>query len=345
MPTIVNHPTNSAVKLLSVTPSGDAGIAFQTNFTYLGNLTASSLGALPLTGGTLTGNLIVGGQILAKDSGNDCMLSFFATSSINNIQSSNFANSAVKSLLINQYGGNVGIGVASSAAALTVGTNSYSGNAQTWNGLAPTQYGLTLRQYSPSAGVVGYAFDCLNSSTNYANVLTIDRNKVGINTAPSGYALNVNGSFYSATVATSNITVQGIFNADFAIRSGDGVSYFDFYAQYGGSRMGIYDAVYGTTPFTLDGGTPSGMFALSSSGLSIGGSTIVYGDIARSNSGIPSIAMSGDSGGGIIQFYDLSGNPTYSLGNNNFSMGASDTFITGDGRTVSVTGGIITSIS
>jgi hypothetical protein len=60
-------------------------------------------------------------------------------------------------------------------------------------------------------------------------------------------------------------------NADFTVRSGDGVSFFDVYAQAGASTLGIYDANTGATPFKIGASVPSNALVLSSTGTAIGG--------------------------------------------------------------------------
>jgi len=97
-----------------------------------GTGTTGLAGKVSKSGDTMSGGLIVGGDISSSNSGNDA-LAFLSTSSgsYGLLQASNAANSAPKNLVINQFGGNVGIGITTPGAKLDV-----NGNVNVSSGLA-----------------------------------------------------------------------------------------------------------------------------------------------------------------------------------------------------------------
>ncbi len=75
MPSIVNHPDNGSVKLLSPAPGGNAGVALQTNFTYLGTLGNTVAGLSSTSTQTLTNKTISGSSNTITNIGNSSLSS------------------------------------------------------------------------------------------------------------------------------------------------------------------------------------------------------------------------------------------------------------------------------
>lgn len=208
--------------VLTITQSGRLGIkntapTFELDITGQQRVTGP-----PLSSPGLAGNLTGGGSFFINNNNNDRKSMRFSATTIQASESYiATSGSFAIPLLLNPYGGNIGIGNSDPVAPLSF--NSILGNKiSLWNSSATAQYGIgiqpgTLQFYTAGMDKMAFGY---GSSTAFTETMSFypGSGQLGIGTANvGGYKLAVNGNIRSKELVVETGWADYVFDEDYKL--------------------------------------------------------------------------------------------------------------------------------